>query len=298
MSKRRSLSRGRRRGKRGPSSSSRSKPRKTDMKYDSSNSPPCEIKSNGWLDWLSDHDMRFSCWMQEQGPRIFFYLWLRILEFSGDGICLIPTAAVAYLLPKENLTPEVRTFFFNLLGAFIADLVLVTLVKLYVYQARPLYCAAHNIVTMEVEPWSFPSNHPTRALMVVTFFTMYLPMWKEQAINVWLPFFRRMLSNDFNILDEGVHMLANLLVSVLTWLVYSWAVATTSSRIILGRHFIFDVLVGCVVGILEGTLYNSFLVIPTEASEGVHDYIFSIFASIKDALTDFFNNGSLHIQGH
>lgn len=221
-----------------------------------------------------------------------FYLWLRVLEFSGDGICLIPAAAVAYLLPKENLTPEVRAFFFNLLGAFIVDLVLVTVIESYVCRAQPLYYQP-NVITEDAEPWSFPSHHSTRALMVVTFFTMYLPMWKEQAVNVWLPFFRRLLSNEVNILDEGAPMVGNLLVSIITWFVYSWAVATTSSRIILGRHFFFDVLVGCVVGILESTLYNRFFVIPDEVSEGVHNCIFSFFVSIKDAIVKLFcNNGS------
>jgi membrane-associated phospholipid phosphatase len=297
MPKIRPRSRGRSRGRRGPRLSSksglRSIPKEANPNCASSSPPPCQNKPEGWLDWLRDHDMRFSWWMQEQGLRIFFYLWLRILEFSGNGICLIPAAAAAYLLPKESLTPEVRTFFFNLLGAFVVDLILVTLIKYYVCRARPLYCGRH-ITTVEAEPWSFPSNHSTRALMVVTFFTMYLPMWKEQAVNVWLPFFRRLLSNEVSILDDGVHTLSNVLVSIITWLVYSWAVATTSSRIILGRHFFFDVLVGCVVGILEGALYNRFLVIPAEVSEGVHNYIFLFFASIRDAVMKFFNNSSFH----
>ncbi|KAG0566201.1 hypothetical protein M758_7G042100 [Ceratodon purpureus] len=290
-------------GRRGPrlssKSTSRSKPKKTKLTCAASSLPPCQNKPEIWLGCLLDHKMKFPGWIQVQGLRMFFYLWLRILEFSGDGICLIPAAAVAYLLPKKNLTPEVRTFFFNLLGAFIVDLILVTLIKYFICRARPrarpLY-GEPNIITVEAEPWSFPSNHSTRALMVVTFFTMYLPLWKEQTVNVWLPFFRKLLINEVNLLEDGVHMLSNLLVSIITWLVYSWAIATISSQIILGRHFFFDVLIGCMVGILEGTLYNSFFVIPAEVSEGVHDYIFSLVASVWDGIMKFFNIGSFHLE--
>lgn len=233
--------------------------------------------------------------MHEQGLQFFFYTILRILEFSGDGLFLIPAAAATYMLPKGKLNAEVRMFFFNLLGAFIVDLVIVTLIKNYVRRRRPVYCHAHGI-TEEVEYWSFPSGHSTRALMVVTFFTMYLHMWRVQASDVWLPFLKRVLSNEVNILDEGVPMLENFLVSVVTWLVFSWAVATTSSRIILGRHFFFDVLVGCLVGILESILYNNFLVIPPAVSEAVHAYISSFFGTIEMVLGRIFRGASLYIQ--
>lgn len=233
--------------------------------------------------------------MHQQGLQLFFYMFLRILEFSGDGVFLIPAAAATYLLPKGKLNPEVRMFFFNLLGAFVVDLVIVTLIKNCVRRRRPAYSHPH-LITAEVDYCSFPSGHSTRALMVVTFFTMYLPMWRVQAAHVWLPFLKRVLSNEVNILDEGVAMVENFLVSVVTWLVFSWAVATTSSRIILGRHFFFDVLVGCFVGTLESILYNNFLIIPPEVSEAVHAYISSFFGIIEMIIGRVFSGTGYYIQ--
>jgi len=229
--------------------------------------------------------------MHEHGLHLVFCSLLRVLEFSGDGIFLIPAAAATYLLPLGKLTQEVRMFFFNLFGAFILDLIIVMVIKNYVRRHRPHYC------TCREEYWSFPSGHSTRALLVVTFFTMYMPMWRVQAANVWLPFLRRLLSNRVNILDEGVPMLENFLVSVVTWLVFSWAVATTSSRIILGRHFFFDVLIGCFVGTLESVLYNNFFVIPREVSLAVHGYISSFFGAIEDAVWRLFNDVGFYIEG-
>ncbi|KAG0620181.1 hypothetical protein M758_4G196100 [Ceratodon purpureus] len=272
-------------------SKSRSRAKLKNTAISADDLPSCHRR--GWVDRIVDYDTNFSYWIHEQGLQFFFYMVLRILEFSGEGLFLIPAAAAAYLLPKGKLNPEVRMFFFNLLGAFIVDLVIVTLIKNYVRRRGPMYCHVHHVTG---EDRSFPSGHSTRALMVVTFFTMYLPMWRVQAANVWLPFLKRVLSNEVRILDEGVPMLESFLVSVVTWLVFSWAVATTSSRIILGRHFFFDVLVGCLVGTLESILYNNFLVIPHAVSEAVHSYISSFFGNIEEVLAKFFGGASMYIQ--
>lgn len=221
---------------------------------------------------------------------MFIHILLQGLEFSGDSTFLIPAAAATYLLPPALLTPEVRVFFFDLFGAFILDLIIVAIIKNVVKRHHPDYCLC------EQQYWSFPSGHSTRALMIVTFFTMYIPMWKEQAATVWLPFLRRLLKNQVNVLEEGVPMMENFLVSLVGWIVFSWAVATTSSRILLGHHFFFDVLIGCVVGVLESVLYTKFLVIPPEVTLAVHGYISSFFGGIEDAVWRFFNNVTFYIE--
>ncbi|XP_024403550.1 uncharacterized protein [Physcomitrium patens] len=294
----RTRSRGRRRTSRRPRSSSktglRPNPKKKKSSYNLSTATLCDCLFNpepaGWLDRALYYDKRLTCWLRDQGLRLFLYLLLRAMELSGDGVCLISTAAATYLLPKKKLTPEVRMFFFNLLGAFIVDLVIVTVIKYYVrlwHQSSS--CQPHSV--------TFDLENSTRPILVVTFFTMYLPMWKDQAANVWLPFFRRLVSNKvgLDIQDEGVQ-LANLLVSIITWLVFSWAVSTTSSRIILGRHFFFDVLVGCLVGILETLLYSKFLVIPDKVSEGIHNYLIFFFGNIENHVRFLFSNCKFHIE--
>lgn len=79
------------------------------------------IANASLLDHVVEFDRKFSAWVHEHGLGIFFYVFLRTLEFSGDGVFLIPCAAATFLAPKSKLTPELRMFFFNLFMAFLFD---------------------------------------------------------------------------------------------------------------------------------------------------------------------------------
>lgn len=234
------------------------------------------------LDRVVEYDRKFSAWVHEQGLGIFFYVFLRTLEFSGDGVFLIPCAAATFVAPKAKLTPEVRMFFFNLFMAFLFDLIVVSIIKKIVRRPRPVYNRNH-FMTVQVDHWSFPSGHSTRALLVVTMFGLYMPMWKDQCHRIWLPYLQQQLENSVVFDKEFVPGAESMLIGLIGSTVTGWAVATTSSRIILGRHFFCDVVAGSLLGVVEAFFAYYFLAIPGGTSEEIFRRINGVFAWIESS---------------
>jgi membrane-associated phospholipid phosphatase len=261
----------------------------------------CQARNNrdtpqpSLLDRIVEFDKRFSAWVHEQGLGLFFYVFLRTLEFSGDGVFLIPCAAATFLAPTPKLTPQLRMFFFNLFMGFLFDLIFVSIIKKIVRRPRPSYNRGH-FKTVQVDHWSFPSGHSTRALMVVTFFWLYLPMWRDQSARIWMPFVISKLERHIIILDEFVPTAENLLINIIAWVVTTWAIATTTSRIILGRHFFCDVIAGSLLGVFESFFAHYLLYIPGEVSEYVHQVINEAFGWLEDEAWKLFHGRNFTIE--
>lgn len=198
------------------------------------------------------------------------------MEFSGDGDFLIPWAAATFLAPEPRLTPELRTFF-NLFMAFLFDLIIVSIIKKIVRRPRPKYNRKH-FVTVQVDHWSFPSGHSTRVLLLMTMFGLYLPMWKDQSHRVWLPYLERKLEKRIVIMKEFQSTAEAIIVNFFGSVLTAWAVATTSSRIILGRHFFCDVVADSIPGIFEAFFAYYVLDIPNGTSEAIHRNINGVLA--------------------
>lgn len=214
---------------------------------------------------------------------MFFYVLLRVLEFSGDGMFLIPCAAATFLAPKQKLTPEVRMFFFNLFTTFIFDLIFVSILKKMVRRPRPSYNHAH-FLALQVDHWSFPSGHSTRALITTTLFRLYLPVWRDQARRIWMPFVAKEVLDYVLIFKGSFYLGENFLIYVLEGVIIFWALATTTSRIILGRHFLCDVLAGSLIGVGEAMFSHRFLFIPLRTCEYVHTVVNRQFAWAEDSV--------------
>lgn len=241
------------------------------------------------LETLVNFDHRVSAWVHEQGLGIFFYVFLRTLEFSGDGVFLIPCAAATFLAPPQKLTPEVRMFVFNLFMTFIFDLIFVSIIKKIVRRPRPAYNHGH-FRTLQVDHWSFPSGHSTRALITTTLFGLYLPMWKDQSRRIWMPFIVEQLKEHVIILKGSVHIAENILISAIATVITGWALATTTSRISLGRHFLCDVLAGSLIGIGEALFAHRYLFIPMRTCEYIHTVVNGKFAWIEDSIYKVFHS--------
>jgi membrane-associated phospholipid phosphatase len=238
------------------------------------------MKPRNLLERIVGFDKRFSLWVHEQGLGLFFYVFLRTLEFSADGVFLIPCTAATFLAPRAKLTPELRAFFFNLFMAFQFDLIFVSIVKQIVRRPRPEYNRGH-FINIAVDRWSFPSGHSTRALMGLTFFWLYIPMWQDQAERVWVPFLVDKMQDRVIFLDRFLPTLQQLLISGIAWVVHSWAFATTTSRIILGRHFFCDVMAGSLLGVSESIFAHYLLAVPGETVEYIHQLINGFFANME-----------------
>lgn len=203
-----------------------------------------------------------------------------ISMLSGDGVFWLPVTAAIWLSPR-GASPETRMFFFNLFIGFIFDLFLVGVIKVTAKRKRPRY-NRDQVMVVSADQWSFPSGHSTRALMIVTFVWLYYPMWQVQAKTVWLPYLLTVFGEDTYIGDVVLPSIERSLLSFFYTGLMLWALAITTSRVVLGRHYILDVVGGVVIGILAAVFAHFFLFAPEEVSELQHQWTMSRFGTYKD----------------
>lgn len=237
---------------------------------------------------------KFWKWVCEQGPGVCFFVFVRILEISSEAGFLIPCVSATYLAPTP--TPELRMFFFNLFMAFLFDMILVAIVEKFMGRPRTPRRQG-NFMTLQIGHWSFRSiGHSTRPMMVASHFWLYLPMWKVQAAIVWVPFLTRILGDYIIILEQTIPIAQYFLISLLAWIITTWAIATTSVRIMLGKHFMSDIMAGAVLGIFESIFTHYFLFIPCETSELLHLYINTFFSWIHHSVGELLFGKSFTVQ--
>lgn len=201
-------------------------------------SPPVFLKN------VIELDKSLSAWLHRKALRVrraYFYL----LEYSGDGRFWLPVTAAMWLAPSFPHL-EFRSFLFNLFLGFVFDLLLVGALKHLVRRPRPVYNKGMGRV-IPVDHWSFPSGHATRTFFIATYSWLHLVLCAQTASALLGPLLRRMHSPPF--LQVALEA---ALVSLILTAISVWALATSLSRVLLGRHYLLDVLMGCVLGIGEG----------------------------------------------
>ena len=67
-----------------------------------------------------------------------------------------------------------------------------------------------------------------------------------------------------------------------------WVSATACSRVVLGRHYISDVLGGIVIGVLEALVAHFCLHVPLKVSELQHAYLLARFGLFEEVFRGFF----------
>ncbi|XP_062219843.1 probable lipid phosphate phosphatase beta [Phragmites australis] len=146
-------------------------------------------------------------------------LLLKALEIAGDGRIWLPVPISLLLLSasKANSSGAVSPLLVGLVAGLVLDLILVSLAKVVVRRPRPDYNPADMDVAVAVDHWSFPSGHASRAFLVAAF------------------------------LAGGLQHCEAL---------FLWAAATSASRVLLGRHYVLDVVAGACLGVFEAWLIN------------------------------------------
>lgn len=136
-------------------------------------------------------------------------------EHSGNGLIWIPGALLVMLLPRLNW--QLRMFVVNLLLGFVLDLVFVGLIKVLVRRSRPSYHSVGGEYNhlVEADKFSFPSGHASRSVFIALMMVIFRSMCRPLAV---------------------------VLACV-------WAVCTSMSRVLLGRHYVTDVVAGAAVGV-------------------------------------------------
>ncbi|KAL2621668.1 hypothetical protein R1flu_001873 [Riccia fluitans] len=197
---------------------------------------------------------------------------LRALEHSGDGRFCIPITAAIWLAPVLFKFKELRSFLFNLFLAFMFDLIFIGVIKAIIRRPRPVYNKGMYVV-VSVDHWSFPSGHSSRALFIATFFWFYDSMWATLSTEHFVPYIKPYLDQMYP--GSGLLLLGvkSLVAPAALYLLTIWAVATASSRILLGRHYIMDVIVGSALGVAEAYLLHHFLHVPDRISQSFHAWL-------------------------
>lgn len=178
-----------------------------------------DLASDQPRNMLSRVDFQISHAMYQAVGRNVPHWLLLSCEHSGNGFIWIPGAMLAVLWP--GLGWRVKVFAINLEIGFLLDVAIVGLMKVLVKRSRPDFAEKQYSATIPADKYSFPSGHASRCILI--------------ACMVFL--FRHMCHT------------AVLLV------VAGWAGVTALSRVCLGRHFFFDVVIGSLIGIaLAGVL--------------------------------------------
>lgn len=111
-------------------------------------------------------------------------------------------------------SPSLYQMQINLLIGLILDIIFVASIKAATRRRRPVIDT--GTFTIGPDKFSFPSGHASRAFFILLFFTVLHPL----PILFWPPLF-------------------------------AWAISVSSSRLLLYRHHILDVLAGIMLGIFE-----------------------------------------------
>lgn len=148
-------------------------------------------------------------------------LWLLVAcEHSGNGFLWI--LGVLALLFVPGTSPWLRAFAINLELGFLLDLLIIGVVKLLVKRARPAYAEKEYHATIIADKYSFPSGHASRCIFIGMAFVVF-----------------RSICHPLVIAAAVV-----------------WAACTSLSRVLLGRHYIGDVLTGAVIGVVIAALLS------------------------------------------
>ncbi|KAI8565505.1 hypothetical protein RHMOL_Rhmol03G0264100 [Rhododendron molle] len=177
---------------------------------------------------------------------------LKTLEISGDGRLFFPLAISLLLSPLSTATATTYLLSSLLIGA-VLDLLLVGLTKHLVRRPRPVY-NKDMFLSFAVDHWSFPSGHSSRVSFVAAFLSL-----SSAAIRDAIAQLRLSRVEYVDKLIDSVGIDDGAAVNLVVLVACSWAAATSISRVLLGRHFVCDVIAGALLGVLEALLVLRFI---------------------------------------
>eukprot|EP00127_Corallochytrium_limacisporum_P004517 Clim_evm17s166 gene=Clim_evmTU17s166 len=139
-----------------------------------------------------------------------------VLEFTCHGVpwLVFSVGGLGWSIYKQN---QINVhLFWCLTLLLIYDLLLLLVLKVVFRRTRPEHHVDDMYLTVSVDLFSFPSGHSSRAAFLACFAQHYL----------W-------------------HTLGPIGIAV----VWTWALTTGFSRIVIGRHHVIDVCVGLLCGV-------------------------------------------------
>ncbi|KAL6007894.1 hypothetical protein ACLOJK_033398 [Asimina triloba] len=166
---------------------------------------------------------------------------LKALEISGDGRFWFPIPIALFLSPIASASPAFRQILIFMFFGSLFDLVAVGLIKFLIRRPRPAYNKGMHLV-VAVDHWSFPSGHSSRVCFIAAFLYLSLASIAEAFSHLdrsGNEFVGRWVGSDGKVVERFVFG------------VCLWSALTSVSRVLLGRHFVCDVIAGACFGVLE-----------------------------------------------
>jgi len=191
--------------------------------------------------------------------------FLKSLEYFGHEV---PSIVILILL---TILCRHHSFLFqmhlNLLFGVVMDLAFVGIWKAVFRRPRPPYNADDMIPTGSVDMFSFPSGHATRSAFVSSFLI-------DEVVRPWQQASITQLGPDY-------HSHANLLFYWVfnPYLALIWMVAIGLSRVMLGRHYLSDIVTGWILGSLHWVLLHKLLWMPMWMTDWARESLTQILLS-------------------
>ncbi|CAF2796695.1 unnamed protein product [Rotaria sp. Silwood2] len=162
-----------------------------------------------------DHDLslRWALCGRLNSPYLYLRKFIIALEFSGSGYVWIPYSFIMIGINYTSVNEAMR--YILLFTGLMFDVAVIGTAKWFVRRQRPII-NHDDVLSIGPDKYSFPSGHTSRAVFLLFYF-----------INT--SFFQNIRGS----------------------VIISWLSTVVASRILLGRHYISDVLAGVLFGIFE-----------------------------------------------
>jgi len=196
------------------------------------------------LDYDAELTQHFNDFLTQTLPVTFTKSETKFMEVSGSGFIWIPLCVVMFIL---NGTFS-RQSAVNLLLGLATDIIIVALLKAFVRRRRPTTKKEDYFKSVGPDKYSFPSGHASRSVLLAIMYTQLSPLFDEWILH-----------------------------SLTCAFLWTWCICVCLSRLINGRHYLLDVVVGILVGFTESYIVQYFWRSPEQA-----DSLFNYFKEDAD----------------
>lgn len=172
---------------------------------------------------------------------------MQMLEYTAHGIpWLMGTCLMIWFVTGRDL----EAFYVNLLLAIVLDLIFVACIKAAARRRRPPVNRNDMFFTVSIDNHSFPSGHASRVVFLACLILNYT------TLNV-----------------------------VLKTAALAWSISVVASRVLLGRHYVGDVIGGAVLGLCEYVVIMAIFWMSTDTALTFASY-FTTFDSLHGGIKE------------